>query len=70
MAKTLATLLAERAGENFELHDKHLNGQMVRVLKTIGYDRVYTKAKPLPVRQGRQPIPRPVERLRRVRPGP
>ncbi|BBL70726.1 aspartate aminotransferase family protein [Methylogaea oryzae] len=45
MAKTLATLLAERAGENFELHDKHLNGQMVRVLKTIGYDRVYTKAK-------------------------
>jgi len=38
-------LLAERSGENFDLHDKHLNTQMVRVLKTIGYDRVYTKAK-------------------------
>ncbi|TAN53267.1 MAG: aspartate aminotransferase family protein [Methylococcaceae bacterium] len=45
MAKTIATLLQQRAGENFELHDKHLNAQMVRVLKTIGYDRVYTKAK-------------------------
>lgn len=45
MAKTIAALLKERAGENFELHDKHLNAQMVRVLKTIGYDRVYTKAK-------------------------
>lgn len=45
MANTIATLLQQRAGENFELHDKHLNAQMVRVLKTIGYDRVYTKAK-------------------------
>jgi ornithine--oxo-acid transaminase len=44
MSKTIAELLAERAGENFELHEHHLNTQMVRVLKTIGYDRVYTKA--------------------------
>lgn len=44
MSKSIAELLAERAGENFELHDKHLNNQMVRVLKTIGYDRIYTKA--------------------------
>jgi ornithine--oxo-acid transaminase len=44
MSKTIAELLTERAGENFELHDRHLNTQMVRVLKTIGYDRVYTKA--------------------------
>jgi ornithine--oxo-acid transaminase len=44
MSKTIAELLTERAGENFDLHDQHLNTQMVRVLKTIGYDRVYTKA--------------------------
>lgn len=45
MAKTIAELLKNRAGENFELHEKHLNAQMVRVLKTIGYDRIYSKAK-------------------------
>ncbi len=44
MSKTIAELLTERAGENFELHEQHLNTQMVRVLKTIGYDRVYTRA--------------------------
>lgn len=44
MSKTIAELLRERAGENFHLHEQHLNTQMVRVLKTIGYDRVYTKA--------------------------
>ena len=44
MSISIAELLRERAGENFELHEKHLNTQMVRVLKTIGYDRVYTKA--------------------------
>jgi len=44
MSKTIAALLKERAGENFQLHDEHLNTQMVRVLKTIGYDRVYTRA--------------------------
>ena len=38
MSKTIAEQLSERAGENFELHDKHLNTQMVKVLKTIGYD--------------------------------
>ncbi|HET6282328.1 MAG TPA: aminotransferase class III-fold pyridoxal phosphate-dependent enzyme, partial [Polyangia bacterium] len=36
--------LAERAGESFSLHDKYLNAQMVRVLKTIGFDRHYTRA--------------------------
>ena len=45
MSKSIADILAERAGENFALHDKHLNTQMVRVLKTIGYDRVYAKAR-------------------------
>jgi ornithine--oxo-acid transaminase len=36
--------LAERAGESFSLHEKYLNPQMVRVLKTIGFDRHYTRA--------------------------
>jgi ornithine--oxo-acid transaminase len=36
--------LGERAGESFSLHEKYLNPQMVRVLKTIGFDRHYTRA--------------------------
>ncbi|HVR63929.1 MAG TPA: aminotransferase class III-fold pyridoxal phosphate-dependent enzyme, partial [Polyangia bacterium] len=36
--------LGERAGESFALHEKYLNPQMVRVLKTIGFDRHYTRA--------------------------
>lgn len=45
MSSYIADLLQERAGQNFALHEEHLNPQMVRVLKTIGYDRVYTRAK-------------------------
>ncbi|MGI9213075.1 MAG: aspartate aminotransferase family protein [Methylococcaceae bacterium] len=43
-ALSIAELLRQRNGQNFDLHDQHLNTQMVRVLKTIGYDRVYTRA--------------------------
>jgi ornithine--oxo-acid transaminase len=45
MFDSIRDLLASRAGENFSLHETYLNSQMVRVLKAIGYDRVYTKAK-------------------------
>jgi ornithine--oxo-acid transaminase len=34
----IAAMFAEREGERFALHTKHLNEQMVRVLRTIGYD--------------------------------
>jgi len=44
MSNSIAELLQTRNGENFALHDRYLNPQMVKVLKTIGYDRVYTKA--------------------------
>ncbi|MGZ8249696.1 MAG: aspartate aminotransferase family protein, partial [Methylomagnum sp.] len=44
MSSYIKDLLAAHPGKNFELHEQHLNTQMVRVLKTIGYDRVYTKA--------------------------
>jgi ornithine--oxo-acid transaminase len=40
----LGDLLAEHRGENFFLHESFLNAQMVRMLKTIGYDRLYTRA--------------------------
>ena len=35
-------LIAERLSEKYELHDHYLNGQLVRLLKTIGYDVAYT----------------------------
>ena len=44
MTFSISELLNSRRGDNFSLHEQHLNNQMVRVLKTIGYDRVYTKA--------------------------
>lgn len=44
MSSYIADLLKEHAGQNFTLHEEYLNTQMVRVLKAIGYDRVYTRA--------------------------
>jgi ornithine--oxo-acid transaminase len=40
----LTDLLTEHRGENFFLHENYLNAQLVKVLKTIGYDRLYTRA--------------------------
>jgi ornithine--oxo-acid transaminase len=44
MSFSIAALLENHHAEKFELHEKHLNNQMVKVLKTIGYDRNYKKA--------------------------
>lgn len=44
MSFSIAELLAQHSDDKFELHEKHLNNQMVRVLKTIGYDRNYKRA--------------------------
>lgn len=41
---TLAELIAQHRGDNFTLHERHLNTQMVQMLKTIGYDRRYVRA--------------------------
>jgi ornithine--oxo-acid transaminase len=38
-------LLAERQGEKFALHERFLNAQMVRVLRTIGFDVTWTEAR-------------------------
>jgi len=44
MARSILETLEERAGSNFELHEKYLNTQMVKVLKTLGFDRQYVRA--------------------------
>lgn len=44
MTPSIAEIFKIRRRDNFVLHDRFLNPQMVKVLKTIGYDRVYTKA--------------------------
>ncbi len=43
MSFDVAELLRDRHGENFALHEKHLNHQLGRVLKTIGFDRFYVR---------------------------
>ena len=40
----LRGLLAEHAGEGYELYGKYLNPQQPKVLHTIGFDKVYTRA--------------------------
>ncbi|MEN3583438.1 aspartate aminotransferase family protein [Streptomyces sp. ZYX-F-203] len=40
----LGALLAERGAEGYELHGRHLNAQLPRLLRTIGFDRVYERA--------------------------
>ncbi len=43
MAFQLKELLAQRRGENFELHAKYLNPQLNKVVRTIGFDRFYER---------------------------
>ncbi len=38
MTFDLAAILADRQGEKYALNEKYLNAQLVRVLKTLGYD--------------------------------
>jgi acetylornithine/succinyldiaminopimelate/putrescine aminotransferase len=40
----LGRLLAERGAERYDLHAKHLNHQLPRMLHTIGFDKVYQRA--------------------------
>jgi ornithine--oxo-acid transaminase len=39
----VARVFAERSGENFALHEKYLNRQLARTLKTLGFDRTYVR---------------------------
>ncbi|MFJ9848257.1 aspartate aminotransferase family protein [Streptomyces sp. NPDC101150] len=40
----LAKLLADRGAERYDLHARHLNHQLPRMLGTIGFDKVYERA--------------------------
>lgn len=44
MSFSIANLLSQHRTDKFDLHEQYLNAQMVRVLKTIGYDRNYQRA--------------------------
>ncbi len=44
MSFDLKELVTTRLGENYELHDAHLNRTLVKVLRTIGFDKVYARA--------------------------
>ncbi|MFQ5635504.1 MAG: aspartate aminotransferase family protein [Gammaproteobacteria bacterium] len=44
MSLDIAKLIEENAGRNYELHAEHVNPRFARVLRTIGFDRCYTKA--------------------------
>ena len=65
----VAAILADRAGDAMDLHGRYLNRQMVRVLKTIGFDRNWVAGEGayLIDIEGR-PLPGPALRLRGVRP--
>lgn len=39
----LKQLIAERWGENYQLHERYVNPQLARVQQTIGFDKVYRK---------------------------
>ncbi|MFE5855497.1 aspartate aminotransferase family protein [Streptomyces sp. NPDC056500] len=40
----LTALLAARGAERYALHERHLNPQLPRMLRTIGFDKVYQRA--------------------------
>jgi ornithine--oxo-acid transaminase len=39
----VARALAERSGENFALHERFMNHQLARTLRTLGFDRNYVR---------------------------
>jgi ornithine--oxo-acid transaminase len=43
MSLDIADLFAEREAERYALHTRHLNEQMVRVLRTIGFDKGFRR---------------------------
>ncbi len=45
MSFSIAELFSQHFENKFELHEQHLNNQMVRVLRTIGYDKNYKTAR-------------------------
>ena len=44
MPLDIKDLVTSRLGENYDLHDRHLNRTLVKVQRTIGFDIVYARA--------------------------
>src|SRR6201985_2434345 len=44
MALDLKEIIAARMGENYELHERHLNRTLVAAQRVIGFDKVYARA--------------------------
>src|SRR5271170_7445762 len=44
MPLDLKSLVTTRLGENYSLHERHLNSTLVRVQQIIGFDHVYARA--------------------------
>ena len=44
MPLDIKAIIAARLGQNYALHEKHLNQTLVKVQRIIGFDRVYTRA--------------------------
>jgi ornithine--oxo-acid transaminase len=44
MPLDIKDLVTTRLGENYDLHDRHLNRTLVKVQRTIGFDKVYARA--------------------------
>lgn len=44
MSLNLKQIITERHGENYALHHEHLNRTLVKVLRTIGFDKTYARA--------------------------
>ncbi len=44
MPLDLKSLITTRLGENYALHEQHLNSTLVRVQRIIGFDQVYARA--------------------------
>jgi ornithine--oxo-acid transaminase len=44
MAININQLLASARGENYDLHEKHVNPRFAKTLSTIGFDKCYTRA--------------------------
>src|SRR5438045_9117233 len=40
----LKEIIAGRLGENYQLHEKHLNRTLVQAQRVIGFDKVYARA--------------------------
>ena len=52
MAFDLKEIIASRLGENYKLHERHINRTLVAAQRVIGFDKVYARAEGVFVRHG------------------